>query len=56
MVKALDTINGIGMARPLCQEPYLCSEILAKKVTGAMDPLLNQYDFGLTAVAACIQI
>ncbi len=56
MVKALDTIDGVGLARPLCQEPFLCSQILTQKTAAALTPILNQYDFGLTAVAACIQI
>ncbi|KAE8370134.1 NADH oxidase [Aspergillus caelatus] len=56
MVKALHTIDGVGLARPLCQEPFLCSQILARKTAAALTPIINQYDFGLTAVAACIQI
>lgn len=56
MVKALDTIDGVGLARPLCQEPFLCSQILAQKTAAALTPLVNQYDFGLTAVAACVQM
>lgn len=56
MVQALDTIDGVGLARPLCQEPFLCSQLLAKTTAAALTPIINQYDFGLTAVAACVQI
>lgn len=56
MVKALELLDGVGLARPLCQEPFLCRDILNGKVPGALVPLINQYDFGLAAVAACIQM
>ncbi|RAH72288.1 NADH:flavin oxidoreductase/NADH oxidase family protein [Aspergillus aculeatinus CBS 121060] len=56
MVHGLETLDGIGLARPLCQEPYLCRDILSGKATGALRQAINPYDFGLTAVAACIQI
>ncbi|KAJ5490199.1 Aldolase-type TIM barrel [Penicillium expansum] len=56
MVKARELLDGVGLARPLCQEPFLCRDILSGKVPGALVPLINQYDFGLAAVAACIQI
>ncbi|PYH41368.1 NADH:flavin oxidoreductase/NADH oxidase family protein [Aspergillus saccharolyticus JOP 1030-1] len=56
MVKALDTLDGVGLGRPLCQEPFLCRDILSGKATGALELVIPAYDFGLTAVAACIQI
>ncbi|PYI34120.1 NADH oxidase [Aspergillus indologenus CBS 114.80] len=56
MVHGLETLDGVGLARPLCQEPYLCRDILRGKATGALQQVINPYDFGLTAVAACIQI
>ncbi|CAG7957542.1 unnamed protein product [Penicillium salamii] len=56
MIHALETLDGVGLARPLCQEPFLCRDILSGKVPGALVPLINQYDFGLAAVAACIQM
>ncbi|KAE8380918.1 NADH oxidase [Aspergillus bertholletiae] len=56
MLKGLETLDGVGLARPLCQEPFLCQDILSGKVHGALVPRLNQYDFGLAAVAACIQM
>ncbi|KAI1389377.1 NADH:flavin oxidoreductase/NADH oxidase-like protein [Hypoxylon trugodes] len=38
MVKALDTLDGIGLGRPAAQEPRLAADILAGKITGAIKP------------------
>jgi 2,4-dienoyl-CoA reductase-like NADH-dependent reductase (Old Yellow Enzyme family) len=56
MVKALDSVDGIGLARPLCQEPRLAKDILEGRVTGAIAQKLDQNNFGLTNVAAGTQI
>jgi 2,4-dienoyl-CoA reductase-like NADH-dependent reductase (Old Yellow Enzyme family) len=56
MVKALDTVDGVGLARPVCQEFHLPKDILEGKVTGAIEQKLDQNDFGLTNVAAGTQI
>ncbi len=56
MVKALDTVDGVGLARPVCQEPRLCADILAGKVKGAIKQRLDEANFGLTNVAAGSQI
>ena len=56
MVNALRTVDGIGMARPLCQEPRFCADILSGKVKGAIKQLLDENNFGLTNVAAGSQI
>ncbi|OCK80979.1 FMN-linked oxidoreductase [Lepidopterella palustris CBS 459.81] len=56
MVDALGTIDGIGIARPVCQEPRLCKDILAGKVTGAYKQLFDQDNFGLTNIVAGSQI
>lgn len=56
MVKALDTVDGVGLARPVCQEPHLPKDILSGKVTGAIKMDLDDNDFGLTNVAAGTQI
>lgn len=39
MVQALQdgACDGIGLARPLGAEPYLCKEILEEKITGAIE-------------------
>jgi hypothetical protein len=56
MVKALDTVDGVGLGRALCQEPNLCALILSGQVKGAMLQKLNMLDFGATAGAAGLQI
>ncbi|TVY58302.1 NADH-dependent flavin oxidoreductase nadA [Lachnellula cervina] len=56
MTKALDTVDGVGLARPACQEPLLPKDILEGKVTGAIKLKLDDNNFGLTNVAAGTQI
>lgn len=56
MSKALSSVDGIGLARPLCQEPHLCRDILDGKATGAIKQRLDQDNFGLTNVVAGTQI
>lgn len=56
MVKALDTVDGVGLARPVCQEPRLPRDILSRKVTGAIHLKIDDNDFGLTNMAAGTQI
>ncbi|MCJ1339208.1 hypothetical protein MMC09_004497 [Bachmanniomyces sp. S44760] len=52
MVHALDTVQGIGLARPVCQEPRFCADILSGKIKGAIKQKLDENNFGLTNVAA----
>lgn len=56
MVNALKTIDGVGLARPVCQEPRLCKDILSGRVTGAIKMVMDDNDFGITNVAAGTQI
>lgn len=56
MVHAMQTVDGVGLARPLCQEPALCKAILEGKVKGAIQMQLDDGNFGLTNVAAGTQI
>ena len=56
MVNALDTVDGVGMARPVCQEPRIGADILSGKVKGAIRQRLDENDTGLTIVAAGSQI
>ena len=56
MVNALHTVDGVGLARPICQEPRLCKDILDGKVKGAIKQRLDESNFGLTNVAAGSQI
>lgn len=52
MVEALDSTNGIGIGRPLCQEPRLCKDILAGKVTGVIKCLVADNDYGASVSLA----
>jgi hypothetical protein len=56
MVKALDSVDGIGLGRPLCQEPRLCADILSGQVKGAIKLKLDDNDFGATIGAAGAQL
>lgn len=56
MVKALEVVDGVGLARPLAQEPRLAKAILEGKVRGAIKQQLDDSDFGITNVAAGTQI
>lgn len=56
MVHALNTVDGVGLARPVCQEPRLCKDILSGRVTGAIQMQMDDNDFGITNVAAGTQI
>ncbi|KAJ4990867.1 NADH:flavin oxidoreductase/NADH oxidase [Stagonosporopsis vannaccii] len=56
MVSALDIVDGVGLARPLAQEPHLCKDILEGKVTGAIKQAIDDNNFGLTNVAAGTQM
>jgi len=56
MVNALSTVDGVGLARPVCQEPRLCSAILKGEVKGAIKQRVDENNFGLTNVIAGSQI
>ena len=56
MVNALNKLDGVGLARPVCQEPRLCADILSGKVKGAIKMRLDDSNFGITNVAAGTQI
>ncbi|KAI4251391.1 MAG: hypothetical protein LQ352_004879 [Teloschistes flavicans] len=56
MVGALNVVDGVGLARPVCQEPRLCADILAGRVKGAVKQRIDDQDFGITNVAAGTQI
>lgn len=56
MVKALDSVDGVGLGRPVCQEPHLCRDLLEGKVYSALNQKLDQHDFGLTNLVAGTQI
>lgn len=56
MVDALQTVDGVGLARPICLEPELPKQIIKGEVAAAIDQLTDDNDFGITNVAAGTQI
>ncbi|OAL55223.1 FMN-linked oxidoreductase [Pyrenochaeta sp. DS3sAY3a] len=56
MVDALQTVDGVGLARPVCLEPELPKQIIEGEVAAAIDQLTDDNDFGITNVAAGTQI
>lgn len=52
MVKALDVVDGVGLARPVCQEFTLPQLMLDGKISGAIKQELDENDFGTTNIAA----
>ena len=56
MVDALKTVDGVGLARPVCQEFHLTKDMLEGKIEGAIDQKVDQANFGLTNVIAGSQI
>lgn len=56
MVNALKTVDGVGLARPVCQEFHLTKDMLEGKVSGAVEQKVDQDNFGLTNVVAGTQM
>ncbi|KAM0254420.1 hypothetical protein ACHAQJ_006824 [Trichoderma viride] len=56
MVKALDSVHGIGLARPIAAEPALPQQILDGVVDGAIQPLLDDANTGMGIVVATTQM
>ena len=56
MVNALKTVDGVGLARPVCQEFRIAQDMLDGNITGAIDQKVDRDNFGLTNVIAGSQI
>ncbi|KFA60707.1 hypothetical protein S40285_09621 [Stachybotrys chlorohalonatus IBT 40285] len=56
MTGALDTVDGVGLARPITHEFDLPARILRGEVQSAIDTLLDEQDFATTNIAAGTQI
>lgn len=56
MVKSLDVVDGVGLARPAAGEFLLPKNILEGKVQGAIEPKLDPDNFGIQNVAAGTQM
>ncbi|KAI2463912.1 NADH:flavin oxidoreductase/NADH oxidase [Annulohypoxylon bovei var. microspora] len=55
MVSALKSVDGVGLARPICNEFDLPKKILDGRAKSAID-YMDEQDFGLTNIAAGTQI
>lgn len=51
MAKALDTVQGVGLARPAFNEFDIAQKMLDSRVDGAIKTLLDEENFGLTTAA-----
>ena len=56
MVDALKTVDGVGLARPVCNEFDLPHKLITGEAASAVDALIDEQNFGLTNVAAGTQI
>jgi hypothetical protein len=56
MVDALNIVDGVGLARPVCLEPELPRQMINGEVSSAINQLTDDDDFGITNVAAGTQI
>ena len=56
MLKALNTVDGLGVARPSCRELRLCAAILKGEVEGAIELQLDENNPAVTNLAAGSQI
>lgn len=55
MVKALDTVHGIGLGQPVAHEPALPQKILDGAVDGAIHLLIDETNAGLAVLASATQ-
>ncbi|KAI9886932.1 MAG: hypothetical protein M1823_001224 [Watsoniomyces obsoletus] len=56
MVKALQSVDGVGVARPTCQDFRFAEGILTGKIKAAVKPLFDPNDFSIGVLAAGAQM
>lgn len=56
MADALGAVDGVGIGRPLCHEPFLCRDILAGRAPAAACSLIEDDEFVLSLAAAGAQV
>ena len=56
MVNALETVDGIGLVRSLCQEPEFCKAVLEGKVQGVIRQKIDADQTTLSSAAAGAQM
>lgn len=55
MVQALNTVHGVGLARPVTNEFDLTKKLLDGRVKSAVDSCIDDQDFGISNIAAGTQ-
>ena len=56
MVSALISVDGVGLGRPICQEPNIAKDMLKGKISGAIVQKVDRDNFGLLITIAGAQI
>lgn len=56
MVKTLESVDGVGLGKPVYEESIITADILSGKVKGAIVSKIDQDDFPLTIVAAVLSL
>ncbi|KAK4503168.1 hypothetical protein PRZ48_006596 [Zasmidium cellare] len=56
MAKAVEKADGVGLGRPLAQEPWLVKHLLTGEITGAIKQRQDESDYGITNMAAGSQL
>ena len=58
MIRAIQSgsTEGIGLGRPVCEEPDLPNKLISGEVSGALNSLFGPDDFGTTLAAASFHI
>lgn len=56
MADALATVDGVGLGRALCHEPFLCRDILAGSTAGVARSLVDGNNAALSNAAALMQM
>ena len=56
MVDSLKVVDGVGLGRPITQEPRIVKNILEGKITSAVEQQFDPNNFGLTNMVAGTQI
>ena len=56
MVNALRSVDGVGLARSVTQEPFACRDVLQGKTYGFIQQRLDQDNYGLTLMLSGVQM
>lgn len=56
MLQSLQTVDAVGIARPLCLEPHLARELFTGRVNGALRQRIKETDFAFSSCVAGAQM